>query len=121
MEHIHHTDYPKLLKEIYRLLKPGGRARMGMPDYGGQQIETSWAWKHSDQIFPERGDGNPVPGLTTDVHRTLSNYALLDKYIRASPFGNSVEWLQYFDNTVVSPPHATPPHAFPGHFQKSCM
>ena len=90
MEHIHHTDYPVLLKEIYRLLKPGAHARMGMPDYG-KAVASSEAWLAANDAkkFPD-------PGST--AHRTLTNYALLKKYIAESPF-KKAEWLQYADNT----------------------
>jgi predicted SAM-dependent methyltransferase len=95
MEHVHHPDYPKLLKEIHRVLKPGGRARMAMPDYGKQGL-SDWSWQHHKEEFPDR---NPSTAMRTDVHRTLTNYALLKKYTDSSPF-KTVTYLQYADNTV---------------------
>ena len=89
MEHIHHTGYPALLREIYRLLKPGAHARMGMPEYG-KYAASSLPWLAADTVdFPD-----PV----STSHRTLTNYALLKKYIDESPF-KGAEWLQYMDNT----------------------
>ena len=90
MEHIHHTGYPAMLKEIYRLLKPGAHARMAMPDYGNGAA-SSEAWQAANE-----GKDFPDPGST--AHRTLTNYALLKKYIAESPF-KQAEWLQYGDNT----------------------
>jgi len=89
-EHIDHWHYAALFKELHRLLKPGGRARIAVPDYStpnsysGKHPE---AWRRHEDTLP---DG---------AHRTLTNYALIKKYVEGSPF-KKADWLLYYDNTV---------------------
>merc|ERR1712046_473039 len=51
MEHIDQKYYPALLKEIHRLLKPGARARIGVPDYS--TFKNMHAWSHHNEEFPD--------------------------------------------------------------------
>ena len=55
------------------------------------------SWRQAE--FPDRAAN---PG-SSDLHRTLTNYALLKKYVDASPF-QQAEWLLYYDNTVPGEP-----------------
>lgn len=101
MEHIDQQYYPSLLNEMHRLLKPGGRVRVGLPDYGmythrGIVLEET-VWQRCNEEFPDAKSGS---------HRTLTNFALMQKYIRQSPF-KEAEWLIYHDNTVPGKPFPT--------------
>lgn len=93
MEHIPLASYPALLREIYRLLKPGAHARMGMPDYG-HAAASSKAW-----VTVMADDAAKIPDPDAKYHATLTNYALLQKYIAESPF-KEAKWAQYYDNTI---------------------
>ena len=108
MEHVAHARYPALLREIYRLLKPGAHARLAMPDYGHFSVSSKpWVAAMAD-------DTVQMLDPEAEYHATLTNYALLQKYIAESPF-KEAKWMQYYDNTIAgsSEPVAHSTHLLP--------
>src|SRR5262245_26377058 len=61
LEHLEFDDATRFLCEMYRLLVPGGRVRIGVPD-AGRYLEAYAA--HNRHFFEENGHiGNPVQPL----------------------------------------------------------
>jgi predicted SAM-dependent methyltransferase len=81
IEHIPVEAVEALLLECYRLLKPGGFARIGAPDYMNPKNRNSL----------ERGSDPDFPG-----HITLTNYQLLRSIVERLPFSR-FEFYQYWD------------------------
>lgn len=84
LEHIHQRYYPDLFEEIYRLLKPGGRARIAVPDYNKPSSVHALRAGYDADVM---------------VHVTITNYALLKSYVENSSF-RTADWLMYYDNIV---------------------
>ena len=80
-EHIEVDKYPKILKELYRILKPGGVFRLAVPDYLNPK----------DRFCLELGY-DP----RNNLHISLTNYELLKPYLDASPF--KANYLHYWKN-----------------------
>ena len=78
-EHIEISKYPSILKEIYRILKPGGLFRLAVPDYMNPK----------DRFCIEKGY-DP----RNDLHITITTYELLKPILEASQF--KVEFLHYW-------------------------
>jgi len=95
IEHLEQKHYPFLFEEIYRVLKPGGLARLSMPDYSHP--------RQSERL--RAGFDRNAP-----QHLTLTNFALMQTYIARSPF-RSAQWLMFWDN---SPLEAQNPFLPPG-------
>lgn len=100
MEHIDQSNYLSLFAELHRLLKPGGRARIGVPDYASPINQQSLV-AGKDVASPQ--------------HLTLTNYALMRKYVDQSSFGK-VEWLVYHNNLFPGEPAPPGPFLPPGSF-----
>ena len=85
-EHIELTQYPRILEELHRILKPGGRLRLAVPDYRNPK----------DRFCLEKGF-DP----RNNLHITLTTYELLKPVLDASPF--TVDYLHYWkdDDTFV--------------------
>ena len=85
-EHIEITKYSQILKELYRILKPGGFFRLAVPDYMHPN--------HKHCL---------VKGYDTrnNLHITLTNYYLLTPFLNDSSF--KVEYYNYWkdDGTFV--------------------
>ena len=80
-EHIEITKYPQILKELYRILKPGGLFRLAVPDYMNPK----------DRFCLEKGF-DP----RNNLHITLTTYNLLKPVLEDSPF--NIEFLHYWKN-----------------------
>ena len=80
-EHIEITKYSEILKELYRILKPGGLFRFSVPDYLNPK----------DKFCLEKGF-DP----RNNLHITLTTYNLLKPIFDESPF--NVEYLHYWKN-----------------------
>ena len=78
-EHIEETQYPHILNEIYRILKPGGLFRLAVPDYMNPK----------DRFCLEKGFDT-----RNNLHLTLTTYKLLKPYLDKSPF--HVNYLHYW-------------------------
>lgn len=81
IEHIPVEAIEALLMECHRLLKPGGFARIGAPDYMNPK----------NRICLERGSDPDFPG-----HVTLTHYQLLRSIVERLPFSR-FEFYQYWD------------------------
>jgi len=80
-EHIEINKYPNILKELFRILKPGGLFRFSVPDYMNPKLSHCL----------EKGyDPNNC------LHITLTRYNLLKPIFEDSPF--NVEFLHYWKN-----------------------
>jgi predicted SAM-dependent methyltransferase len=82
LEHITVEEIKALLRECFRLLKPGGMMRIGVPDYGNPK-DYPYLLKGSDPRFPR--------------HVTLTHYQLMKRLIEESPFPRC-EFYHYWDN-----------------------
>ena len=78
-ENIEIIKYPTILKELYRILKPGGLFRLAVPDYMNPK----------DRFCLEKGF-DP----RNNLHITLTTYNLLKPVLEDSPF--NVEYLHYW-------------------------
>ncbi len=72
-EHISKEEIKELLAECYRLLKPGGRLRISVPDYKNPK----------DRPFLDQQKDPRLP-----LHVTLTHYELMKDLIEESPFKN---------------------------------
>jgi len=82
LEHIKAEGIKALLFECFRLLKPGGMMRIGVPDYNNPK-DYPYLKRGSDPRFPH--------------HITLTNYKLMRKIIEELPFSRH-EFYHYWDN-----------------------
>ncbi|MGQ9492162.1 MAG: class I SAM-dependent methyltransferase [Anaerolineae bacterium] len=82
LEHITVEEIKALLNECFRLLRPGGMMRIGVPDYGNPK-DYLYLVKGNDPRFPR--------------HITLTNYQLMKRMIEESPFP-SYEFYHYWDD-----------------------
>lgn len=80
-EHIEITKYPNILKELYRILKPGGLFRLAVPDYMNPK----------DRFCLKKGF-DP----RNNLHIPLTTYNLLKPILEDSPF--NVDFLHYCKN-----------------------
>lgn len=89
LEHIDEQAIATVLRECHRLLKPGGIARLAVPDYGHPRLRYCLALGRD----PNRHD-----------HVTLTTYAMLKSMIAASPFRTG-RFYHYWDgDTFVAEP-----------------
>jgi len=89
VEHIDEASVVRLLAECYRVLRPGGRLRIGCPDYDNPK-DLPFRLKGTDDRYPE--------------HVTLMTRDLLESIIRKSPF-ESYHFYQYWrDGQFVQEP-----------------
>jgi len=82
LEHIKVEEIEALLVECFRLLKPGGMMRIGVPDYNNPK----------DYPYLKKGGDPRFPG-----HITLTNYKLMKKIVEESPFPR-YEFYHYWDD-----------------------
>jgi predicted SAM-dependent methyltransferase len=103
LEHIGHQRVDEVLAEWWRVLKPGGVLRLGVPDFeqllaafeaGGRNIETI-------QFFLMGGQDYPL-----NVHRTSFTKASLTNRLRAVGFREVRTW-QWGSNELTSLPDFT--------------
>jgi predicted SAM-dependent methyltransferase len=80
-EHIEIIKHPTILKELYRILKPGGLFRLAVPDYMNPK----------DRFCLEKG-----LDPRNNLHITLTTYNLLKPVLEDSPF--NVKYLHYWKN-----------------------
>lgn len=81
LEHFREEEITRLLSECFRLLKHGGRMRVGVPDYNNPK----------DRLYLKRGNDSRYPN-----HLTLTNYKLMKRLIEVSPFSR-YKFYQYWD------------------------
>lgn len=90
MEHIPYAALPTLFAEFHRVLKPGGRARLSMPDYNNPKDAPYQP--NADRADPRNG-----------AHITATTYSRMKKIADASPF-RGAHWIHYYDDTDPSKP-----------------
>jgi len=81
VEHLKTAEIKALLKECFRLLKPQGVMRIGVPDYDNPK----------DRLYFEKGIDPRHPD-----HITLTNYDLMKNIIEESPFSR-YEFYHYWE------------------------
>ena len=101
LEHVRATELPSLLAEFHRVLKPGGWARVAVPDYGHP--------KHA--ALMEEGLRLGRPDRTNPRHVTFTHYAMLRDLAFASPFGGAV-FYEFWDGAKDAARHAALPMSF---------
>lgn len=70
LEHLTIKEIGKILRESHRLLKVGGRMRIGVPDYNNPK----------DRLYLKEGHDPRYP------HKTLTHYELMKEMAKGSPF-----------------------------------
>lgn len=80
-EHISEEDIKRLLRESYRILRPGGFMRIAVPDYNNPK----------DRPYLKLGKDERHP-----LHVTLTNYNLVKMLISSSPFSHH-KFYHYWD------------------------
>ena len=86
-EHIPEAKLPGILDEFHRVLKPGGWARVAVPDYGNPRQAP----------LMEEGLRLGAPDRTNPRHVTFTNYAMIAKLAYASRFEGAV-FYEFHDN-----------------------
>jgi SAM-dependent methyltransferase len=93
LEHIGYADLPPVLAEIHRVLKPGGRFRLSVPDYGCDVLrERTWMDAAGNLLFDPDGGGTPAEPGHLWFPRIDSVRALVDR----GPFARS-DFLHYWN------------------------
>lgn len=82
LEHIHVDDIKRLLQECFRIIKPKGMMRIGVPDYNNLK-DRPYLLKGKDERFPK--------------HVTLTHYELMKTIIEQSPFSSNYKFYHYWD------------------------
>jgi len=92
LEHIPETRLPALLEEFHRVLRPGGWARVAVPDYGHP--------RHA----PLRDEGLRLglPDATNPRHVTFTDYALVERLAYGSSFEGAV-FYEYYGGDAATP------------------
>jgi predicted SAM-dependent methyltransferase len=89
LEHIAVQDMRALLAECHRLLEPGGRMRIGVPDYRNPK-DRRWLGLGRDPSDPK--------------HVTLTHYALVKEVVAASPFTRATFYHYWDGDSFVRKP-----------------
>lgn len=89
LEHITVEDMKALLVDCHRLLKPGGRMRIGVPDYNNPK----------DRAYLKKGTDPRLPD-----HATLTTYDLLRGTVEQSPFSSYKFYHYWAGNTFNQEP-----------------
>ncbi len=84
LEHITREEIELLLEECFRLLKPGCRMRIGVPDYNNPK----------DSLFLQQGRDTRYP-----LHITLTRYSLMRDIIEQSSF-QRYEFYHYWQEGI---------------------
>jgi glycosyltransferase involved in cell wall biosynthesis len=97
-EHIEIEDMPKIINEIYRLLKPGGIFRLSIPDYGCDILKNrSLTGQNGEIMFDPGGGGNFVNGKVVDGgHVWFPLYSTLKEILEKTSFEN-IRFYHYYD------------------------
>jgi predicted SAM-dependent methyltransferase len=89
LEHIRRNDVPNFLREIYRVLKPGGIVRIGVPDL--ETICRLYLQKLASALAGEQGAAQDYDWLMIEMLdqmvREKSGGEMLD-YLRQNPLAN---------------------------------
>lgn len=84
LEHVTVDEIKRIILECFRLLKPGGFLRIGVPDYNNPK----------DRAYRTLGKDQRIP-----VHVTLPDFCLMKKIITDTPFQRHT-FYHYWDGDV---------------------
>ena len=106
-EHICPELIPRLLREVHRVLSPGGHLRLSMPDYRSPfLLERSTRDEAGALLFDPGGGGAFTHGRPTQgAHLWFPVYEEIRAFFDASPF-TDVQFLHYYDEegqAVIQP------------------
>lgn len=99
IEHFTYKDGLRILKECYRVLKPGGTIRIATPDIDKvislrtkekNELQTRYIKWHIDNFFPEIGTYKDIfvinSGFSGFGHRFLYDYGTLENSLRKTGY-----------------------------------
>ena len=97
-EHILFDDLPKIINEIYRILKQGGEFRLSIPDYRCDILNNrSEKNNEGEIIFDPEGGGNFKDGkVINGGHVWFPVYEKVKMILEDSNF-NNINFLHYYD------------------------
>lgn len=97
LEHLFERDAEILLKECFRVIKPGGIIRIVVPSLDNEVEEMSnaiEAYKNGDSSNIQKFVTTDIMGYISDYsnHRYMYNFTLLKKKLENAGFTNIREW-----------------------------
>ena len=110
IEYFNREEIKGVLKEWYRVLKPGGVLRLAVPDF----VKLKWVWEMTDSIEYILGPlyGKMEMGDTTIYHKTCYDFRSLSKVLTNNGFKNPELWdwretehSQFDDHSQAYYPH----------------
>ncbi|MBK8397945.1 MAG: methyltransferase domain-containing protein [Leptospiraceae bacterium] len=106
-EHIEYEELPKVINEIYRVLKVGGLFRLALPDYRCDILyDRTHKNEQGELQFDPQGGGAYLNGkVVNGGHVWFPNFEKVSKLLEKSKF-SKIEFLHYYDskgNPVTNP------------------
>ena len=94
LEHIRWYEAERVLKELYRILKPGGKLEIWVPDFGkiiegylSGSIPEEWSIYNKDRDFMKWVNGRLFSyGTTENLHKACYDAFYLAKLLRNTGF-----------------------------------
>jgi len=97
-EHIEVNEIPKIVNEIYRVLKPDGTFRLSLPDYGCDiLLERTLKSESGELQFDPGGGGNFENGkVVNGGHVWFPNYKTVRTILEKTKF-KDIRFYHYYD------------------------
>ncbi len=102
LEYIDENSMPFVIKEILRILKPGGLLRICMPDYNSPIMKKRTMVNENGEFLFDAGGGGGFDktGITDGGSVYFAKYEKFDKILKQCNF-SCVDWLCYYSNDGV--------------------